>query len=139
MKTIKVRDLFETIQICDKVYSGVYELSGGYITFGTPTCGGYTEKIPTYSMYLVVPVSTLLEDEIVGYYIKGFDELPDVDEYLRSLNSWVLPEMDRMMFDEAKLFDVRAEKSRLCAYPYLGLAFNYNEYGQPYMYFSIYS
>ena len=44
-----------------------------------------------------------------------------------------------MLFDEAKLFDVRAEKSRLRAYPYLGLAFNYNEYGQPYMYFSIHS
>lgn len=86
-----------------------------------------------------MPVSTLLEDEIVGYYIKGFDDLPDVDEYLRSLDSWVLPEMDRMVFDEAKLFDVREENNRLCAYPYLGVAFDYNEYGQPYMYFSIHS
>jgi len=44
-----------------------------------------------------------------------------------------------MVFDEAKLFDVREEIGRLCAYPNLGLAFNYNEYGQPYMYFSIHS
>lgn len=137
MKTIKVRDLFETIQICDKVYSGVYEYCGGYITFGTITCGVYREKIPAYSLYLVVPV--MHYDKIVGYYIKGFDELPDVDDYLRGLTHWGLLNMDLMLFDEAKLFDVRAEKSRLRAYPYLGLAFNYNEYGQPYMYFSIHS
>lgn len=123
-----------------RAFSSLYKYADGYLTYSMDGCEERTEEIPEYNIYFVVPVITLEADSrkpIVGFYIKGFDELPDVDEYLKSIDSGVISEIDSMKFDEAKLFDFRREDDKLSILPYLGLAFDYNENGQPYMHISV--